>query len=1185
MPNAPVAHAVVQPAALLVSNAEVRGPVAIESPGDSGSGSTGSSGSADSIAGANADGADNAGNTDSAGKTAGAASDSSGNDDSSAGGVGVSANSASDSDASAQSAVNGAADAGADPTPQQPPVTKPDEEPRGPNGGIASDSPGPDTAKPWPGEEAMLRELVQAMSSGGRGSVLGNDYPAKYRNLPWPYVNDNIWDEWNFAYRQCTSFVSWRMNNANGVKFSNQYMGLVRWGDAGQWANSARSVGVRVDSVPEVGSIAWSGPLYEGASGFGHVAWVSRVLDNGYIVIEEYNANWSGSYGTRTLKSNEFQGYIHVKDMTKPFTKSPQPTIAGTHSANSELTANTSGWLPAPTKMTYQWMRNGKAIGGATKKTYSPVLADIGANLSVEVTGIRAGFTSPAKRSASTSTILMPDLDGNGLDDTQELLPWNTDVNGDGIPDVVGFHPSGPQVALRTRTGLGPLKAWGIGYGVNNGWRSILDHPRALIDVNGDGRSDIVGFAAVGINVSLSTGTTFKDPVRWSNEFAAANGYTVRDRPRMVADVTGDGLPDAIGFGAGGVEVGVNTGKSFAKAKQWVKGFGTANGWSPDKTRRFLTDMNGDGKADVVGMSDAGVYVALSNGSKFAQAAHWTANFGVSNGWRSTQHPRTLADVNGDGLPDVVGFAASGVYVMLNSGTGLRPMTRWVTGFGVASGWKVGVHPRVLADVNGDGRADIIGFSSKGADVSLSTGSSFKASTRWSTEFGSANWRSDQQPRHVTDVNGDGRADLVGFANEGVRAALSSGSRFNASKLELERFGYKATGWRVEQHPRGIGVQTLSKRPIPAVKGTARVGEKLTASVGSWQPAPVTHKLQWTRDGKAISGASSTSYTLVASDLGTDIALKVSASKPGFAGVALSSTAHEVAEGRLTSAVPTIQGTAKLGTKLTASAGSWGPGDVALTYQWNRGGKPIRNATKQQYQLVREDVGRRITVTVTGTKLAYESASRTSAPLRLRGTPDLPQSQPFDDVGSRDKFYREIAWMSTTGLSTGVKQSSGKVHYQPRTAVSRSAMAAFLFRLAGPKDYAPPTTSPFVDVPMKHKYYREIAWMSTSGLSNGTSVKGGRAYQPTSAVSRAAMAAFIYRLEGAKAGLPKESPFLDMRLGAPFYREISWMYSQNLSTGTSVSGGRVYKPKDPVSRGAMAAFLYRLETRLPTPTS
>jgi hypothetical protein len=43
-----------------------------------------------------------------------------------------------------------------------------------------------------------------------------------------------------------------------------------------------------------------------------------------------------------------------------------------------------------------------------------------------------------------------------------------------------------------------------------------------------------------------------------------------------------------------------------------------------------------------------------------------------------------------------------------------------VSNFGaVAGGWRIDRHPRLTADVNGDGRADIVGFGNAGVWVSL----------------------------------------------------------------------------------------------------------------------------------------------------------------------------------------------------------------------------------------------------------------------------------------------------------------------------------------------------------------------------------------------------------------------------------------------------------------------------------
>lgn len=855
--------------------------------------------------------------------------------------------------------------------------------PRGSNGGIASDSPWPED-HPAPERETSL----DAHSLTAR-ALIGDNYPAKYRNMPWPNDPRYIWDEWNFAYRQCTSFVAWRLNSANGVPFSNQYMGLWAWGNAGEWGDSARSVGIRVDTTPEVGAVAWSGAYYRDASQFGHVAWVADVLSNGNIVIEEYNYGWGGSYNTRVVHPSQFQGYIHIKDLYTPFSKTGKASISGVPMVNGTLTASGSGWSPAATSYSYRWLRNGAAIAGATGKTYRPKIADHGAKISVEVTGTRARYRPSAAKSSATASVMMPDLDGDGLDDSQQLLPWNSDVTGDGLPDAVGFSGKGVYVSARTANGYAPGKTWVAGFGTANGW-STAAHPRTLVDVNGDGKADVVGFAQVGVTVATSTGSGFSAPKVWLNGFGTAAGWSVKFHPRTLADVTGDGIPDVIGFATDGVYVAVGTGKGFKPASRWNAGFGTNNGWAVDENPRWLEDMNGDGRADVVGIGDGGVFVALSTGKGFSTAQRWSTYFGSQTGWSPSQTPRTLVDANGDGRPDVVGFAGDGVYVSVNTGKGLRSPVLWRGGYGISASWLTGRNPRVFADVNGDGRADLVGFAQKGVVVSLNTGSSFGPIQQWSGEFASSSWRSDRQPRMLTDVNGDGKADIVAFDTGGVRVALSTGSAFAPSQLQLQSMGQSAGGWSVAAHPRSVGVRRLSTGAAPSVAGTARVGQKLTAKVSAAQPKPVQQQHQWLRNGAAIPRATSLTYTLTPDDAGKRISFRVTSTKFGYARSAIASSGTTIAPGQLAAATPKVTGTAKSGSSLRADAGVWGPGPVQLSYQWNRNGNPISGATQAAYRLSSGDVGRRISVTVTGTKRGYATAARTSGMLQVPGTPPLP---------------------------------------------------------------------------------------------------------------------------------------------------------------------------------------------------
>jgi hypothetical protein len=103
--------------------------------------------------------------------------------------------------------------------------------------------------------------------------------------------------------------------------------------------------------------------------------------------------------------------------------------------------------------------------------------------------------------------------------------------------------------------------------------------------------------------------------------------------------------------------------------------------------------------------------------------------------------------------------------------------------------------------------------------------------------------------------------------------------------------------------------------------------------------------------------------------------------KAGYASVARTSLATvAVATGSLTaSPIPRITGTTRVGSRLTAAAGTWAPAPVTLSYQWRRNGVAITGAIYSTYLLARADKGARITVTVTGRKTSYTTVARTSS--------------------------------------------------------------------------------------------------------------------------------------------------------------------------------------------------------------
>lgn len=145
--------------------------------------------------------------------------------------------------------------------------------------------------------------------------------------------------------------------------------------------------------------------------------------------------------------------------------------------------------------------------------------------------------------------------------------------------------------------------------------------------------------------------------------------------------------------------------------------------------------MNGDGHVDIVGFGENGAFVALGNGDgTFAPAKAATTEFGASasaGGWSSNDvFPRELIDVNGDGRADIVAFGGNGVYVALGNSDGtFSPSFHDVNAFGfgsTAGSWSSeSAYPRLVADINHDGFADIVGFGIDGTYVAYSGGHIF----------------------------------------------------------------------------------------------------------------------------------------------------------------------------------------------------------------------------------------------------------------------------------------------------------------------------------------------------------------------------------------------------------------------------------------------------------------------------
>nr|WP_298100162.1 FG-GAP-like repeat-containing protein [uncultured Shinella sp.] len=319
-----------------------------------------------------------------------------------------------------------------------------------------------------------------------------------------------------------------------------------------------------------------------------------------------------------------------------------------------------------------------------------------------------------------------------------------------------------------------------------------------LVDMNGDGKLDFVSLSANYVNVLFGNG---------DGSFATDGGTGVGMQPigMAVGDLNGDGKLDVVtgsysnksvsvrlGDGAGGFTsvadtslgtetpmsvtladvngdgkldllVGVNKAVSV-RLGDGAGGFlsATTVSLSHDITSVAVADVNGDGKLDLVASTSSG----LSTHRIAVRLGDGTGNFSGSTQFNLGTAARSvkLADVNGDGKLDLltVNYNSSTVSVRLGDGDGnFTGSTDIVVGSG-----PLGI---VVADLNGDGKLDLLTANGLSDSVSVRLGDGAGNFTG-TTEITISNIQSVS----AADVNGDGKLDILVTTNRGVFSMLNN---------------------------------------------------------------------------------------------------------------------------------------------------------------------------------------------------------------------------------------------------------------------------------------------------------------------------------------------------------------------------------------------------------------------------
>ena len=672
------------------------------------------------------------------------------------------------------------------------------------------------------------------------------------------------------------------------------------------------------------------------------------------------------------------------------------PIIQGTIRENQTLTVNTASISDddGPGIFSYQWMRNGSNITGATAATYTTGDADVGTMLSVRVTYTDDQGTTESLTSASTASVQnvndapsgsllingvlreaetltanvsgISDNDGLGTFSYQWLRNGSTIAGASGTTYNTTNVDVGTNLAVRITYTDGQGTVETVTSAATTAIQNINDAPNGQPVITGTATEDQTLTAdASGISDDDSLGTL---SYQWLRNGSSISGATSSTYALADADV----------------------GATLSVRVRYTDGHGT------------LESLTSSSTAVVTGINDNPVGLPVIQGTIREDQTLTASTAGVS-------------DADGQGT---IGY-------------------QWLRNGSVISGANSSNYVTGDADVGTSLSVRISYTDNQGTTETLTSASTTAVQNVNDLPIGlpvlSGVFDEDQtltaNIAGISDIEGLGPFNYQwlrnGSAISGATAATYSttdadvGARISVRVSYIDGLG--ATETLTSSQSSTIGAINDAPAGLPAVLGTPEEDRPLTANVSGIVDADGLNAFsyQWLRNGSAISGANATSYTPRDADVGTQLSVRVSwTDDQGFQeSLTSAATSPVVNVNDAPTGRPTISGTVVEGQALNAATAGIGDNDGlgTLGYQWLRDGVDITGATSASYQLVDDDVDARISVRVSWTDGYSTVESVTSLTTsKVVNTNDTPVGQPvIVGIATED----EILTADVSGIS------------------------------------------------------------------------------------------------------------------------------------------------------------------------
>ena len=184
----------------------------------------------------------------------------------------------------------------------------------------------------------------------------------------------------------------------------------------------------------------------------------------------------------------------------------------------------------------------------------------------------------------------------------------------------------------------------------------------------------------------------------------------------------------------------------------------------------------------------------------------------------------------------------------------------------------------------------------------------------------------------------------------------------------------------------------------------------------------------------------------------------------------------------------------------------------------------------------------------------------------LATAPAASAATRFTDVPATAAYAADVAWV----VDRGIVPVTAPGRFSPALPVTRQQMAVFLVRTS--KGSTPPpacTAPPYRDVPKNSPYCASIAWLKSAGVA-----PAGTEFHPTSAMTRASMAAYLHKLGAERPAAPActRKPAPDVAISSPYCASIASMVREGIA---ALYADGTFRPTGKVTRRATAIFLHR----------